>query len=418
MKLRPSLRIFVLLVMLFTGISTILILSALSVHYYISGMDKVMLATMYAHGQEQVVTDGHPSKSQLFTVASRWQDLPKDIQLHIKLEPSEFNVLHKNIIGGSPLKPPEKGFFVIKVLKGDQIRYVSSILDKKMGNIPPPKDKPFFLVILATAIFSIVMFTLILLLMMRKVTLPIERLKNWAKELDSKQLADPAPDFHYSELNTLANIVKTSLGTVQESLDREQQFLGYASHELRTPIAVIRTNTELLQKLISKGASAEKQAQVVNRIERAGLTMTDLTETLLWLTRREGKSLPLKEVNLGQLIRQLVQDLRYLIHGKNIEISIETDDSAHQLPDTLCRIIITNLIRNALQHTVEGSVTIRQSATSVSIANQCKSYANSFEELGFGLGLELTTRLISQYDWDYQNIDTNRGRKVSIDFSR
>ncbi|WP_435806497.1 histidine kinase dimerization/phospho-acceptor domain-containing protein [Shewanella psychromarinicola] len=34
--------------------------------------------------------------------------------------------------------------------------------------------------------------------------------------------------------------------------------LGYASHELRTPIAVIRTNSELLQKLIHKGASPEK----------------------------------------------------------------------------------------------------------------------------------------------------------------
>jgi hypothetical protein len=38
--------------------------------------------------------------------------------------------------------------------------------------------------------------------------------------------------------------------------------------------------------------------------------------------------------------------------------------------------------------------------------------------LGFGLGLELTTRLIEQYDWDYQHIDTNYGRKVSIDFNR
>ncbi|MEZ8184882.1 histidine kinase dimerization/phospho-acceptor domain-containing protein [Shewanella sp. 5S214] len=418
MKLTPSLRIFVLLVMLFTGISTILILSMLSVHYFISGMDQILQSTMYAQAQDQQVIDGQPKTSHFFTVASRWQDLPEEIQQNIKSEPNEFNVLYKNIIGGSPITPPVKGFFVIKVLKGNEVRYVSSIFDSKAGTMSPPKGIPFFVVILATAILGIVMFTIVLMLMMRKVARPMKRLRTWAKGLNSQQLAQPIPDFHFSELNTLADIVKTSLGTVQESLDREQQFLGYASHELRTPIAVIRTNTELLQKLISKGVSAEKQAQVLNRIERAGLTMTDLTETLLWLTRREGKSLPLNDVNLGQLIRQLVQELKYLIHGKNIEISIETDDSTHQLPDTLCRIIITNIIRNALQHTIEGSVTIRQSSTLVSIANQCDSYADSFEELGFGLGLELTTRLITQYDWDYQNLDTNRGHKVSIDFSR
>jgi signal transduction histidine kinase len=74
-----------------------------------------------------------------------------------------------------------------------------------------------------------------------------------------------------------------------------------------------------------------------------------------------------------------VQELTYLTHGENIEISMETDDSAHPLSDTLCRIIITNLIRNALQHTVKGSVTICQSATSVSIVNQCESYADNTE---------------------------------------
>ncbi|WP_244225164.1 histidine kinase dimerization/phospho-acceptor domain-containing protein [Vibrio aquaticus] len=62
-------------------------------------------------------------------------------------------------------------------------------------------------------------------------------------------------------------------------------FLGYASHELRTPIAVTRNNSELLCKMISKGIPSEKQLVVLDRIERAGFTMTDLTETLLWLNQ-------------------------------------------------------------------------------------------------------------------------------------
>ncbi|MGI2170346.1 sensor histidine kinase [Shewanella sp. MF05960] len=416
MKIIPSIRLYILLAMLITGISTILILSALSLHYFISGMDASLRVSMYAQGQQQNVSDAKPYQFESFTVASRWQDLPEKVRQIMLEPPTELNVLNKAIVGGNLITPPDAGYFVMKVQHDNEIRFVSTVFERSKIGAFKRNGPPYFLIILLTAILGIIAFAVVLILVMRRVTLPIERLKNWAKGLNTQQLELSTPDFHYSELNTLASIIKTSLSTVQDSLAREQQFLSYASHELRTPIAVIRTNTELLQKLISKGASAEKQALVVERIERAGITMTDLTETLLWLNRREGKSLPLNEVHLGLLIRQLVQDLTYLTHGKNIEIHINTDESAQQLPSTLCRIIMTNLIRNAFQHTLEGSVTIEQSAASVSIINQCESHANSSEDLGFGLGLELTTRLITQYDWPYQNIETNRGRKVSVDF--
>ncbi|WP_350431924.1 HAMP domain-containing sensor histidine kinase [Shewanella sp. H8] len=417
MKIIPSIRLYILLAMLITGISTILILSILSLHYFISGMDSSMRVAMYAQGQQQV-TDGKPYQFEVFTVASRWQDLPESVKQIMVEPPNELNVLNKKIVGGNFITPPDAGYFVMKMKVGDEIRFVSTVFDRNSHSMFKGDGPPYFLVIVLTGLLGILAFAVVLILVMRRVTVPVERLKNWAKGLNTQQLEQPMPDFHYSELNILGNIIKTSLRSVQDSLAREQQFLSYASHELRTPIAVIRTNTELLQKLISKGASAEKQAQVVHRIERAGLTMTDLTETLLWLTRHEDQSLPMEEVNLGQLIRQLVQELSYLTKGKDIELSIETDDSIHQLPITLCRIVLNNLIRNALQHTIEGRVIIKQSTTSVSMINESDSGHHHSEELGFGLGLELTTRLINHYDWDYQNIETNSGRKVTINFSR
>ncbi len=103
---------------------------------------------------------------------------------------------------------------------------------------------------------------------------------------------------------------------MQQSLDREQEFLSYASHELRTPIAVTRTNSELLSKMMTVNNSPEKQIEVVERIKRASITMTDLTETLLWLNRSEGKSLVTENVQLGELTEQLVHDLDYLLEGK------------------------------------------------------------------------------------------------------
>jgi len=206
------------------------------------------------------------------------------------------------------------------------------------------------------------------------------------------------------------------LSSVQDSLEREQQFLGYASHELRTPIAVTRTNSELLKKLIFKGNNTEKQLEVLERIQRASITMSDLTETFLWLNRQEGKNLPDSEVQLGGLTQQLTQDLAFLIQGKSIELDIETDNASIRLPETLCRIIITNLIRNAFQHTADGKVIIKQSGVCLLIVNQNLTEVSSGDELSFGLGLQLTEKLIEQYNWKYESTELDTGKEVIVYF--
>ncbi|WP_413694156.1 sensor histidine kinase [Psychromonas sp. KJ10-2] len=260
------------------------------------------------------------------------------------------------------------------------------------------------------------LFALVPYFILRKVTNPIENLMTWAKKLNKQQLTQPAPDFHYSELNSLAEIVKSSLKSVQESLEREQQFLGYASHELRTPIAITRTNTELLRKMIEKNISTEKQLQVLDRIERASLNMTNLTETLLWLNRQTDKTVPLSTISLGQLTQQLLNDLHYLLNGKKVQIQIQTDQTEQQLPAVLCRIIINNLLRNALQHTNEGKIIITQSAHQLIIHNQDLSENMLENDLGFGLGLELIERLVKHYEWQYKNVAKDNGHYVEINF--
>jgi len=417
MKIRPSLRLYVLLAMLFTGVITIVIMSALSVSYFISGMDVAMRGSMSAQAQQAAAAPGHPVTAQEFTVATEWTDLPPEIQEQLKLSEVGFDEITKEIIGKSLFAPPKAGYFAMKVMKGDEVRYVSAIFKQELGNSFDDKALPHFITILVTALAAIVLFFVILILILRKVATPVEELKNWAKVLDKDNIERSIPDFHYSELNTLAGIIRNSVSSMQDGLEREQKFLGYASHELRTPIAVTRTNSELLEKLIQKGKSPEKQLEVVDRIKRAGFTMTDLTETLLWLTRQEDKDLPMNAIQLGKIIEQLTHDLEYLLNGKSVEIQLETDLSSSLLPEGLCRIVLTNLVRNAFQHTEEGRVSIIQNGLTVHVINQNVDGTNEDNNLGFGLGLELTERLLSQYNWQYQNKSLDTGREVYVDFS-
>ncbi|UPR50343.1 HAMP domain-containing histidine kinase [Vibrio cyclitrophicus] len=417
MKIRPSLRIYVLMAILVTGVTTILVLSALSINYFISGMDVAMRGSMIAQAQQEVVKPGKPITNQEFTVATQWSDLPQGIQTYIEQSNVELNVISKRVLGKSVFAPPKEGYFVMKVMKGDEVRYVSAVFDQKQDHFLEDKALPHFLTIFMTALAAIVLFFAILVLILRKVASPVEQLKNWAKSLDKDNLNEPTPDFHFSELNTLANIISESLSSVQSSLEREQKFLGYASHELRTPIAVTRTNSELLEKLIQKGKSPEKQLEVIDRIKRAGFTMTDLTETLLWLTRQEDKDLPLQSIHLGELLQQINHDLSYLLNGKAVVVNLERDDTQCQLPVGLTRIVLTNLIRNAFQHTGSGIVDMVQVGSKVTIANHNTDGTVEDNHLGFGLGLELTEKLLAQYQWQYHNQELAGGREVWVDFS-
>lgn len=429
MKIRRSLKAYFLVMMIITGISIITIMSVVSFNYFLTGVNFSLSNAMRAQAFKRPVSDGNPVRLNDFFIASRWEDLPEKIKTKLNENDLIENELLKEIDGNPLIEKPEAGYFVMKLISNDnQVRYVSTMFHKNnIGRSPRRnivREPPPFLYLILIALGLMFVFALVPYIIIRKVATPIEKLMNWTKNLDNKQLSQPIPDFHYSELNNLASIVQSSLYSVQDSLEREQQFLGYASHELRTPIAITRTNTELLRKMIDKDIGVEKQLQVLDRLERASINMTDLTETLLWLNRKTELSIPLSSISIGLLTKQLLEELTYLLNGKSVEINIKTDETTQLLPEALCRIVINNLIRNALQHSTEGSIEITQSDHYLSIKNeehsdvnkQSSSGGNIRNELGFGLGLELTERLVKQYNWQYINTSTEYGHYVEIHF--
>ncbi|GGI85620.1 sensor histidine kinase [Shewanella gelidii] len=415
MKIRPSIKIYFLIAMLLTGTVTIMGMSAVAVSYFFSGLDVATSNFVRSQATDVKLDGDNPLTIGKLTIATRWESLPRVIQDNIDVNDLVPNQLIKKIDGLPIIEQPKRALFAMKVTAEDQVRYASVILskgDKGTGKHKPPK----FFYILLVGLIAIALFSLVLFLLLRKVASPVEGLKEWAKSLDEEKLTQPRPNFHYSELNTLAEIVQSSLSSVQESLDREKRFLGYASHELRTPIAVARTNAELLRKMITKQMVQEKQLAALDRIERAGLTMTDLTETLLWLNRQEGKSLPVADVKIGELVTQISAELEYLLKDKQVAVTLNTDETLVAVSPSLYRIVVTNLIRNAFQHTYRGEVVINQTLHHLSITNQNTDAADqsTADELGFGLGLELTEKLVKQSGWHYQVIEVDGGRKVDL----
>ena len=403
MKIRPSLKIYFIVAMLVLVAALTLFFSALTLNYFVQGLDRGVRQSMSEVVNTPDVEDGHAVTIVGNHIASRWQDVPLRVrEVFNDGVPDAMFVLQKRLLGGNIIDPPKEAIFLMKAAnKAGEIRYLSKVFAPQSAQNSAEKHTPHVIWIAIFAISAIVLFLSALLFIIAKVARPVESLKNWAKGLDEEKLQLPIPDFQYSELNTLAEIVKNSLASVQESLAREQQFLAHASHELRTPIAVIRANTELLTKLHQKQGGTDKQSTVLARIDRAGKSMTNLTDTLLWLSRDEPVLADSEPLDLQQLIATLTDELAYLLNNKGVELEIKSAPYTVQLAVMPCRIVLTNLIRNAFEHTHEGKVVIHQLKNKVSIINSCEDKLPAGTDLGFGLGLSLSKKLAVRYGWDY-----------------
>jgi len=420
MKIKPSLKIYFIVAMLLLGSAMTISFSAFTLNYYTQGLDRGMGLTMREAAEVKGVKKGQPAFVLGFNIAETWEDLPKNIKDTFEaLRPIQSYSLEKKIVDISLFGPPTEMYMLLKVNNKDgQVRYIAKYLNKSVFP-PKPRDHAMIPHVAWIAIFAVAaigLFFIVVLFIIRKIAKPVESLKDWAKSLDQEKLQQPIPDFQYSELNTLASIINSSLSSVQETLARELQFLSHASHELRTPIAVVRANTELLIKLQEKEQGSKKQQAVLERIDRAGKTMTNLTETLLWLSRDDDNLPGSEKVDVSQLIVLLIGEMGYLLKNKNVLLEAKTEPYIIDAAEIPCRIVLANLIRNAFQHTLEGKITITQHLGNVTIVNATEEGIVNTSDLGFGLGLQLTKKLAGRYHWLYSEDIKETSYQVNIRF--
>ncbi len=426
-----KLKTLLLTTFLLLGLALALGYSALTTDYLFRGMDTVLMRDMERTIQS---LSGRPATGKTsgrlndYVWAKEWQQLPEAIQTAFVEPPEQPNVLYKQHNGRWNRKPDVVHFVMrhpMNELTPGQSEpeywYISTSLDR------PSSDSLFDqrmdesrrnVWIIGAA--TLLLVGLIAVILYRLIAGPTSRLLEWTRQLDVDTMKEERPDFGYPELNELASLFQVSMTRVQQTMAREQAFLRFASHELRTPIAVIRNNTELLTRMSERGMDIQddRVEATLQRLERAGITMAQLTETLLWLSREDMSQLPEQPLRPCVLIQQLTDELGFLLNNKNVTLELTLDhDWCAELPETPLRIVLGNLIRNAFQHTWEGTVTISQRQGQIHIDNTNHLTATEDNDLGFGLGLQLTQQLTDRLGWHYQNHSEGHGHRVLLALS-
>jgi len=162
-------------------------------------------------------------------------------------------------------------------------------------------------------------------------------------------------------IGQLASLAFENARLVEElegATEAKLEFISTISHELRTPLGVILGYAEML----GDDARAEQRSAWLDRIRRAGVELLDLIDATLNLNRLEAGQDPphLEPVELRDFVTELATDFDGVPRSAGVELCWESGDDAALVTDRRkLRMVVKNLVGNALKFTPVGSVTVR-----------------------------------------------------------
>lgn len=189
-------------------------------------------------------------------------------------------------------------------------------------------------------------------LITKKAFAPVEQIRKAAAEIgQGKDLKKRihAPDAR-GELHELAETFNEMLGQLEEAFENEKQFTSDASHELRTPAAVILAQSEYG---LLEDTTKEEQKETLQVIHDQAVRMSGLIRQLLMIARSERTEgmENLEKVDVSQVIRIAAESVQMTAEEKGIQVSLELEEGiCADAEETGMVQIFRNLIENAVQY--------------------------------------------------------------------
>jgi signal transduction histidine kinase len=164
------------------------------------------------------------------------------------------------------------------------------------------------------------------------------------------------------ELTSALASAREARSHAEQASRAKSDFLSLVSHELRTPLTSIQLQLERLRRGVTGMVSAE-QLQAMEKIARSSARLLDLLDALLEFGRMESGRLEvsLSDVDLSAIARDAIDDLRPRAEQKGIALTLALGEGSlvARTDARLVRLILVNLIDNAIKYTEEGAIELR-----------------------------------------------------------
>lgn len=259
--------------------------------------------------------------------------------------------------------------------------------------------------ILGWIIFLYVLLLLIILSIniwvFRKNMKPLYVLLKW---LDSSQLGKKnGPLENTTKITEFRKLNAATMAFAERGeklFEQQKTFIGNASHEMQTPLAICRNRLEMLME---DETLTEHQLNELIKTHQTLENLTRMNRSLLLLCKIEnGQFVDTRSVCLNDILAHYLDDYKEVYAYRNITVTVTTDSSfCVEMNDSLVSVLVTNLLKNSFVHNIDGGfIYIKITANTFEISNTGEKpldreriferfYQGQKKEGSTGLGLAL-----------------------------
>ncbi len=291
---------------------------------------------------------------------------------------------------------------------------------------------------------GVILFLMVSILLVawttRALTDPLRRLADATASVAGGHLEEPT-DLPYARADEIGDLSKSFRAMTRRlaELDRlKAEFVGVASHELKTPLNVINGYAELIEEE-TEGELTEHQRQILRGIAEQTHVMSRLVSRLMDISRLEAGTyrMEFERVHLEDLMTGLLRSFDVLAHNEGIELRTSVDETAPEElvldVDIIRDEVLGNLVANALRHTprdgwvsveVSGSqdlVIFQVSDSGPGIPEEHRPYifekyyqAERSRAVGAGLGLAIAREMVAAHGGSISLEPTVSGRGATF----
>lgn len=236
----------------------------------------------------------------------------------------------------------------------------------------------------------------------RRTLRPIDTITKTARRISASnlnaRLPRPGTD---DELDRLVVTINDTFERLQDSFQTLRQFTADAAHELRTPIAALQGETEVI--LSQERSTAEYREALINNLDRLEFLSRLVNDLLLLSQADKGKDmLRSKSLILNRLVMDVGEAFQAVAQQKGIDLSLDVSkDVTVTGDDTRLRQVFSNLLDNAIRYTPQGG------SISITVLLQNGNVTVAIKDTGIGIPKEKIPYIFDRF----YRVDKSRSRQ-------
>lgn len=222
---------------------------------------------------------------------------------------------------------------------------------------------------------------------------PVAEMSRRARAISATSLHERLPVRNpRDELGDLAAMVNDLLSRIETSFDQRRQFFADASHELRTPAAIVRAESEVALARATRPEAEYREALRI--IQEAAARLSRIVEDLFLLARADSGHYVARRdlLYLDELAGDTVRALRAVAAQRSVTIQQHlTPEAAYRGDSELLQRMVLNLLDNAIKHSPPGAVVV------VDLKRTAGAYRLSVTDAGPGIPAEARARIFDRF---------------------